>query len=185
MHRPAHLPPARRPRRPELTPDTRCGVTRCPAPPRRPSVTGMTTASAPGARATARLLGPALLAATLAGATATACDRAPRPADAAPTAASAPTASASPTASAAPEELCTRIVAHWSHVMLDSDTYGDYQSMGLSNGQYDILRTVLDSARAEKKQQGAAAAAKLIDRQAHRGCVDWYRSGGPGEGPWQ
>ncbi|WP_079141897.1 hypothetical protein [Streptomyces sp. LUP30] len=157
----------------------------------------MTTASAPGARATARLLGPALLAATLAGATATACDRAPRPADAAPTAASTPTTSAAPTAastpttsaaptaSAAPEELCTRIVAHWSHVMLDSDTYGDYQSMGLSNGQYDILRTVLDSARAEKKQQGAAAAAKLIDRQAHRGCVDWYRSGGPGEGPWQ
>lgn len=69
--------------------------------------------------------------------------------------------------------------------MLDSDTYGDYQSMGLSNGQYDILRTVLDAARAEKKRQGAAAADHLIDRQARRGCVDWYRSGGPGEGPWQ
>lgn len=136
----------------------------------------MTTASARGARATARLLGPALLAATLAGATATACDRAPRHADAAPAPASAP---------AAPEELCTRIVAHWSRVMLDSDTYGDYQSMGLSNGQYDILRTVLDAARAEKKRQGAAAADHLIDRQARRGCVDWYRSGGPGEGPWQ
>ncbi|WP_266395856.1 hypothetical protein [Streptomyces sp. NBC_01275] len=84
-----------------------------------------------------------------------------------------------------PEELCTRIVAHWSREVLDSDTYGDYQSMGLSNGQYEILRAVVDAARAEKKRQGADAADELIDREAREGCVDWYRSGGPGKGPWQ
>ncbi|MEU0672524.1 hypothetical protein ABZ330_06475 [Streptomyces sp. NPDC006172] len=83
-----------------------------------------------------------------------------------------------------PEALCARVVAHWSRAVLDSDTYGDYQSMGLSNGQYDILRTVVDAARATRERQGARAADALIDRQARAGCVRWYRSGGPGEGPW-
>jgi hypothetical protein len=109
--------------------------------------------------------------------------RAPTTATApAPTApsASAPSASATP-----PEVLCTRIVTHWSREVLDGTTYGDYQSMGLSNGQYDILRAVVDAARAEKKRRGADAADQLIDRQARQGCADWYRSGGPGEGPWQ
>ncbi|QJT06788.1 hypothetical protein G9272_12575 [Streptomyces asoensis] len=84
-----------------------------------------------------------------------------------------------------PEELCTRIVAHWSRQVLDSTTYGDYQSMGLSNGQYEILRTVVDAARAAKKRQGADAADELIDREAAGGCADRYRSGGPTEGPWR
>ncbi|MFF3843831.1 hypothetical protein [Streptomyces sp. NPDC002328] len=93
---------------------------------------------------------------------------------------STPSASATP-----PEALCARLVAHWSREVLDSGTYGDYQSMGLSNGQYEILRTVVDAARAERGRQGAAAADELIDRQARAGCVRWYRSGGPGKGPWQ
>ncbi|OQR65205.1 hypothetical protein B6E66_05305 [Streptomyces maremycinicus] len=86
---------------------------------------------------------------------------------------------------ASPAELCTRIVAHWSREVLDSTAYGDYQSMGLSNGQYEILRTVVDAARAVRKSQGADAADELIDREAGRGCADRYRSGGPTEGPWQ
>lgn len=95
------------------------------------------------------------------------------------------TATAAPTATPAPpEDLCTRLVAHWSREVLDQNTYGDYQSMGLSNGQYDILIKVVDAARAEKKRQGATAADRLIDRQARSGCVRWYRDGGPGEGPW-
>ncbi|WP_055491758.1 hypothetical protein [Streptomyces sp. TP-A0356] len=84
-----------------------------------------------------------------------------------------------------PEELCARAVAYWSRKVLDSGTYGDYQSMGLSNGQYEILRTVVDAARAETKRQGARAADELIDRRARRGCADWYRLGGPSKGPWQ
>lgn len=92
------------------------------------------------------------------------------------------TASASPTP---PEALCARIVAYWSRKVLDDDTYGDYQSMGLSNGQYEILRDVVDAARAEKKRQGAEAADELIDREAREGCTDWYRTGGPSNGPWQ
>ncbi|MEU0059669.1 hypothetical protein [Streptomyces sp. NPDC006334] len=96
-----------------------------------------------------------------------------------PAAGSTPSAATPP-----PEALCARIVAHWSREVLDSGTYGDYQSMGLSNGQYDILRTVVDAARAARRTQGARAADELIDRQARAGCVRWYRSGGPGEGPW-
>lgn len=93
---------------------------------------------------------------------------------------STPSPSATP-----PEVLCTRIVAYWSREVLDSETYGDYQSMGLSNGQYEILRTVVDAARAERERRGAEAADELIEREARAGCVEWYRSGGPGEGPWQ
>ncbi|MFF8967973.1 hypothetical protein [Streptomyces sp. NPDC014995] len=84
-----------------------------------------------------------------------------------------------------PEVLCTRIVAYWSREVLDSGTYGDYQSMGLSNGQYEILRTVVDAARAERKRQGTDAADEVIDREARAGCVERYRSGGPGKNPWQ
>lgn len=84
-----------------------------------------------------------------------------------------------------PEELCARVVAYWSRRVLDGDTYGDYQTMGLSNGQYEILRTVVDAARAVKKRQGARAADVLIDHRAREGCADWYRRGGPSKGPWQ
>lgn len=94
--------------------------------------------------------------------------------------------SSSPSPSATPpEELCAKVVAYWSRETLDGDTYGDYQSMGLSNGQYEILREVVDAARAEKKREGTDAAERLIDRRAGAGCAEWYRAGGPGEGPWQ
>ncbi|MEU2286781.1 hypothetical protein ABZ614_33455 [Streptomyces sp. NPDC013178] len=122
-----------------------------------------------------RLLGLACLA----GALATGCGGFGH-AEAKGTASGTPSASATP-----PEDLCTRIVAHWSREVLNSETYGDYQSMGLSNGQYEILRSVVDAARAEHRRQGAEAADELIDREARAGCVAWYRSGGPGKGPWQ
>ncbi|MCX5523422.1 hypothetical protein OG342_11200 [Streptomyces bobili] len=91
---------------------------------------------------------------------------------------------ASPSATP-PEVLCARIVAHWSREVLDGGTYGDYQSMGLSNGQYDILRSVVDDARAAKKREGAGAAYELIDRQSREDCAARYRSGGPDKGPWR
>ena len=94
------------------------------------------------------------------------------------------TTSAAPSATP-PEALCTRVVSYWSRKVLDSDTYGDYQTMGLSNGQYDILRDVVDAARALKKRQGAEAADELIGRRAREGCRSWYRTGGPSNGPWQ
>lgn len=81
-------------------------------------------------------------------------------------------------------DLCTEIVGHWSREVLDGGTYGDYQSMGLSGGQYDILRDVVDSARAAERQ-GASDIGQLIDREARERCVAWYRAGGPGEGPWR
>ncbi|MBZ9643224.1 hypothetical protein [Streptomyces sp. PSKA30] len=95
------------------------------------------------------------------------------------------TASASPSPSATPpEELCARVVAYWSREVLDEDTYGDYQSMGLSNGQYEILMAVVDAARAEKQREGDGAARQLIHRQAAERCRERYRDGGPTGGPW-
>jgi hypothetical protein len=81
--------------------------------------------------------------------------------------------------------LCARIVAHWSRNVLDSGTYGDYQSMGLSNGQYEILRAVVDAARAAERHRGAAVADELINRQARAACTERYRQGAPSGGPWQ
>ncbi|MEV5796290.1 hypothetical protein [Streptomyces collinus] len=82
-------------------------------------------------------------------------------------------------------ELCAEIVARWSRKVLDSGTYGDYQSMGLSNGQYEILRAVVDAARAAERRQGVDAADELIDRQARTACADRYRQGVPSGGPWR
>lgn len=118
------------------------------------------------------LLGPALLISALT----TACGNSHTP-QAAP--------SPSATATTSPEELCTRIIAHWSREILDSNTYGDYQSMGLSNGQYEILRRVVDDARTEKRRHGGDAAETTIDREAREGCADRYRSGTPSEGAWR
>ncbi|MFI1045295.1 hypothetical protein [Streptomyces griseoruber] len=142
----------------------------------------MTTGGARGARAAAGPAGRAAAWVLLASLSAAACGDAAR--SQAPAASPSVSHSASPS-TISPEELCTRVVAHWSREVLDSHTYGDYQSMGLSNGQYDILRSVVDAARAERKRQGAEAADALIDREARAGCVDRYRSGGPGEGAWR
>ncbi|MCE0444531.1 hypothetical protein LT493_01245 [Streptomyces tricolor] len=45
-----------------------------------------------------------------------------------------------PAQPASDADLCARLVSSWSRAVLDGDTYGDYQSMGLSHGQYEILR---------------------------------------------
>ncbi|AYN41865.1 hypothetical protein D9753_26645 [Streptomyces dangxiongensis] len=92
-------------------------------------------------------------------------------------------ASTSPSA-ASDTDLCARIVAYWSRRALGDDTYGDYQSMGLSHGQYQILRDVVDAARITLRRQGAEAADELIDRQTRRACTERYRHGPPSEGPW-
>ncbi|WP_159766764.1 hypothetical protein [Streptomyces sp. HM190] len=92
-------------------------------------------------------------------------------------------ASPSPAATP-PEELCARIVSHWSREALDGDGYGDYQSMGMSNGQYDILREVVDAARAERERVGRRAAERLVDVEARTRCARLYQDGNPTEGPW-
>lgn len=84
-----------------------------------------------------------------------------------------------------PAELCARAVAYWARKVLDDDTYGDYQSMGLSNTQYEILRRVVAAARPIRQRQGTDAAQHLIDRQARTDCAERYRDGASGKGPWQ
>ncbi|MGW7281220.1 hypothetical protein ACWGIV_23555 [Streptomyces sp. NPDC054844] len=136
--------------------------------------------------------GPLALAVTLpAAALAVGCGNSgaerPGPGDTARPVASAPaSASASARGSLSPEELCTSAVGYWAHEILAGTTpYGDYQSMGLSNAQYDILRKVVDAAQATKRDQGPRAAEELIDRQVRDSCAEHYRSGAPGDGPWQ
>ncbi|MFJ7266009.1 hypothetical protein ACIQV3_04960 [Streptomyces sp. NPDC099050] len=90
----------------------------------------------------------------------------------------------------APQDICTRLITHWAGVILDAgegrDAVAlDYQSMGLSGGQNDILRAVLADARAERNTGGPAAARELTAREAERRCADRYRSGAPTDGPWQ
>ncbi|MFE0131554.1 hypothetical protein ACFWY6_08225 [Streptomyces sp. NPDC059037] len=99
--------------------------------------------------------------------------------------ADAPEPSPSP-ATTSPEDLCTALITKWGRQIYDSgeETYGDYQSMGLSNGQYMILRDTLDLARAERKRQGADAGRKLITREARERCEERYRNGEPSGGPW-
>ncbi|MEU5895503.1 hypothetical protein [Streptomyces venezuelae] len=88
--------------------------------------------------------------------------------------------------STSPADLCTTIITKWAQTIYDSGdkTYGDYQSMGLSNGQYLILRDILDAARAERRRETAAAGRELIARQARERCAERHRDGGPSGGPW-
>lgn len=96
-----------------------------------------------------------------------------------------PPSSPSPSpAVGAPAQLCTRIIGYWSRRTLTEDTYGDYQSMGLSDGQYEILRKVVDAARAERERSDARTADRLIDRRARELCEERYRNGEPTGGPW-
>ncbi|MEU9557740.1 hypothetical protein [Streptomyces fumanus] len=83
-----------------------------------------------------------------------------------------------------PEQLCERTVAYWARRLLEGDSYGDYQSMGLSNRQYDILRAVLEEARRVNARQGPGRAREPIDRQVRAACARAYRDGGPTAGPW-
>lgn len=103
-----------------------------------------------------------------------------------PPSADAPRGKTPSPATTPPEDLCTALIVKWGRQIYDSDkeTYGDYQSMGLSNGQYMILRDTLDLARAERARHGADAGRKLISREARERCAERYRHGEPSGGPW-
>ncbi|MFF1713779.1 hypothetical protein [Streptomyces sp. NPDC058268] len=89
-------------------------------------------------------------------------------------------------ATTSPKDLCTALITKWGRQIYDSgkETYGDYQSMGLSNGQYLILRDTLDLARAERSRHGGDAGRKLLTREARERCAKRYRHGQPSGGPW-
>ncbi|WP_455354297.1 hypothetical protein [Streptomyces sp. SYSU K217416] len=86
-----------------------------------------------------------------------------------------------------PQELCIHLISHWARVVLDGGEQAglDYQAMGLSGGQNEILLAVVAAARAEQSGQGPDAARKLIDRQAADRCAERHRGGTPTGGPWQ
>ncbi|MFJ2646864.1 hypothetical protein ACIO1C_09090 [Streptomyces sp. NPDC087420] len=129
-------------------------------------------------------LGPALPYTLTLAAVLTGCADDRGDADGRPT---APAASRPAPRTTAAGDLCARLVTHWARVVLDGGAQAglDYQAMGLSGGQYDILRAVVDAARAEEKAHGPAAAGRLIVQQADRRCADRHRDGGPTGGPWQ
>ncbi|WP_328298060.1 hypothetical protein OG389_09720 [Streptomyces sp. NBC_00435] len=89
-----------------------------------------------------------------------------------------------------PEQVCTLLITQWAGRILDAGEGDDavrldYQSMGLSGGQNDILRAVVADARAEQRAKGPAAAHELTAREVGRRCAERYRSGAPTDGPWQ
>ncbi|MFJ5548378.1 hypothetical protein [Streptomyces sp. NPDC093225] len=138
---------------------------------------------APGrapARRPARALAAAAVTALLA-ATGVACGAPP-----APSARPASTTPASPRP-ATPQELCTRLVAEWTHRVLDGGPHShlDYQEMGLSGGQYEILRAAVAAGRAAGAKEGPAAAHDAAGAEVERGCAERYRHGTPTGGPWQ
>ncbi|MFH9086050.1 hypothetical protein [Streptomyces sp. NPDC017673] len=98
----------------------------------------------------------------------------------APATTSAP-ASAQPTSDA---DLRTRLVSYGARRTLTDGTYGDYQSMGLSHGQYRILMDVVAAGRSVRQRQRADAAWRLMDRQDRAACAARYRHGTPSGGPW-
>lgn len=57
--------------------------------------------------------------------------------------------------------------------------------MGLSGDQYEILRAVLDEARAARLTDGPDAARALTAREAGRRCAERHRTGTPTGGPWR
>ncbi|MCY0961082.1 hypothetical protein [Streptomyces sp. H27-H5] len=98
--------------------------------------------------------------------------------------ADAPTPAGTP-----PERLCADLITHWAGVILDAgdaaDAVGlDYQAMGLSGDQYEILSAVLDGARAVRRDEGAPAARAFGAREAERRCAERHRTGTPTDGPW-
>ncbi|MEV6884600.1 hypothetical protein [Streptomyces sp. NPDC051135] len=104
-------------------------------------------------------------------------------ASSAPVAPSAPPGPRRPLSGA---DLCVSAVEYWAREMLaGAEPYGDYQSMGLSNRQYDVLREVVDAARAMRRDRGTEAAGELIGRRTRTACAEGYRDGGPTRGPWQ
>lgn len=89
-----------------------------------------------------------------------------------------------------PQQLCTDLITHWAGVILgagegEDAVRLDYQAMGLSGGQYEILLAVLTDARAEQRAKGPDAARELTAREALRRCAERHRSGVPTGGPWQ
>ncbi|MBT2470464.1 hypothetical protein J7E97_21945 [Streptomyces sp. ISL-66] len=101
-----------------------------------------------------------------------------------------PSASAPAPGPTPPQRLCADLITHWAGVILDAGddpdaVHLDYQSMGLSGGQNDILLAVLAGARAEERAGGPAAAREFTAREAGQRCAERYRSGTPSGGPWQ
>ncbi|GLX20035.1 MULTISPECIES: hypothetical protein [Streptomyces] len=134
---------------------------------------------ATAARGTTALLAAALTAATLTTTLLSGCAGPTRAPHTAPAPRTTP-----------PQALCAALVTHWAVVVLDAgegeDAVGlDYQSMGLSGDQNEILRAVLEAARAEQRAGGAAAARESAARDAEARCAERHRSGTPTGGPWQ
>ncbi|MGI5449206.1 hypothetical protein ACQEVM_26235 [Streptomyces sp. CA-243310] len=103
---------------------------------------------------------------------------------------SGPSADAPTPAATPPQRLCADLITAWAGVLLDAgdgrDAVGlDYQAMGLSGDQYEILRAVLDGARAVRRDEGAPAGRAFGAREAERRCAERHRSGTPTDGPWR
>ena len=78
-------------------------------------------------------------------------------------------------------EVCTNQVRYWSRTLLTEGAYqgGDYQHMGLSDAQNEVLRGVMAEAAPMAAAQGVDVAVAFATEQAGPRCEAAYADGGP------
>ncbi|WP_424214311.1 hypothetical protein ACN20G_20815 [Streptomyces sp. BI20] len=91
-----------------------------------------------------------------------------------------------------PDSLCVLLLAHWGQRALAAESGTadldpgalDYQSMGLSGDQYEILRAALAEARTRLPEPGGREAAdRVMTARINEGCRLRYSPREPSVGP--
>jgi hypothetical protein len=78
------------------------------------------------------------------------------------------------------EAVCVRLITYWAHDQLKpgGGSQSDYQQKGLSDGQNTILLDVVEQAKEERRNNGDAAARKLVEREVKKRCAERYEGEG-------
>ncbi|GAA1365241.1 hypothetical protein [Streptomyces beijiangensis] len=91
---------------------------------------------------------------------------------------SRPSAGKSSTPTPTPAEsssvtACTKLISYWAKETLTGGKWAglDWEQKGLSNQQYELMDTIIQNARTERKLHGLPAAKTLIDRQSKDRCT--------------
>jgi len=73
-------------------------------------------------------------------------------------------------------QSCVESVDYWATEILKAfrDPGYDYQHMGLSDAQYQMVREIVAMAKPVKERDGLPAALALVDREAQRRCQERY-----------
>ncbi|MFI0978867.1 hypothetical protein ACH4SP_17935 [Streptomyces sp. NPDC021093] len=96
----------------------------------------------------------------------------------------AQTPSFPPLSTTPPAEICAKLTSYWVRERLAGRGTGDYMKEGMSNAQNNIVISVMEAARKERKRAGDAAAEKLITERTKHDCSERYRNATPSGTPW-